>query len=545
MKKLLVLAMMATLLMAGSAFAVGRTLTPSANATFTFGNAGISSGPTTTNNDDSCDIGVAPAATLLLPYFEVDLVNRTTTTLFTITNVSRYPQIAHVTVWTDRSFAVLDFNIYLTGYDVQAINMADVLISGLVAQPNGTGPTGSQSPIGSLSVGAGTTPTNGSYSVTLNPNFLQTGIGCGTLPGLIPQSLMALVRSALTTGVYGSCASAGNTHTNAIGYVTIDVAASCTTALPSDGVTSYFGVAGGILYDNVLIGDYQQLGPAPAGTGTAPFLDAAGNAMVHIRAVPEGGPATGVNLPAATNLPYTFYDRYTVNGVGIPRTIDRRQPLPSLWAARWIQGGTGAFATNFKIWREGFNPTNACSNYAINGAIPVTEIVRFDEHENPYVGGQTVNCSPNCGPGQIVLPETSATNTTDTSIYPAMTGADVGGWMYLNLHNGATGGLNNYSVTRGNVSQVGGSSNLDTPRPSQNWVIVEMFGNLGTNHLSVDFDAAWLGNGCSPAVGVSTANQAGGAIIGPAGGVLVCPPGNTGCTPGVGAYTGTNTTPLP
>src|SRR5437016_3891160 len=107
MKKLLVLAMMATLLMAGSAFAINRNFAPVANATFSFPGPGTSSGPTTTNNDDSCDIGVAPAATLLLPYFEVDLVNRTTTTLFTITNVSRLPQIAHVTIWTDRSFPVL------------------------------------------------------------------------------------------------------------------------------------------------------------------------------------------------------------------------------------------------------------------------------------------------------------------------------------------------------------------------------------------------------------------------------------------------------
>ena len=99
MKKLTVLAMLAAVLMAGSAFAVNRHLTPSPNATFAFGAAGVASGPTTTNNDDSCDIGVAPAATLLLPYFEVDFGSPQTTarqTLFTITNVSAFPQIAHV-----------------------------------------------------------------------------------------------------------------------------------------------------------------------------------------------------------------------------------------------------------------------------------------------------------------------------------------------------------------------------------------------------------------------------------------------------------------
>jgi hypothetical protein len=74
-----------------------------------------------------------------------------------------------------------------------------------------------------------------------------------------------------------------------------------------------------------------------------------------------------------------------------------------------------------------------------------------------------------------------------------------------------------------------------------------MFGNVGTNRLSVDFDAAWLGNGCSAAATTSTANG-GTGIIGPAGGVFVCPPGTTltnGTVCGTGFATGTNTTPLP
>jgi len=148
------------------------------------------------------------------------------------------------------------------------------------------------------------------------------------------------------------------------------------------------------------------------------------------------------------------------------------------------------------------------------------------------------------------MPETSAQNTSSGN-FPAqgVLTADVGGWMYLNLNNGGSTG---YSVTRnvGGVPTIitgaGSTSNLAPPgsgtvgpRPSQNWTIVEMFGSAGGGQrLTVDFDAAWLGNGCSPAVGV-------GAVIAPAGGVLVCPPLDPGCTPGVAPYTGTNTTPLP
>lgn len=500
MKKLLVLAMMATLLMAGSAFAVDRHLSPVPNATFAFGAPGVASGPTTTNNDDTCDIGVAPAATLLLPYFEVDTTNRTQDTLFTITNVSRLPQIAHVTVWTDWSFPVLDFNIYLTGYDVQGISLNQVLTTGIVAQNVGTGPTTAQTqPSGPGSLSAG---------FTANPNFRAaqggaagSGIACSNQPGQLNPTLVTAVRTALTTGTYNpggtaACATpVGGTHANAIGYITIDVASNCSLALPTDPL--YYQTD--ILFDNVLIGDYQQLGPAPNGTAATSF-DAGGNAMVHIRAIPEGGAAGST---PGTNLPYTFYDRYTPT---TNRTLDRRQPLPALWAARYISGGTGNFATNFKIWREGFG-AGTCGTVAQNATLPVTEVVRFDEHENPNTSTPCTQ-SPCPTPTAVTLPETSAVNVA-TGPFPTTSSADVGGWMYLNLNN--AGGLGSYSVTR-NVGGVptpiiSGSTGLAATniRPSQNWVIVEMFGNVGTNRLTVDFDAAWLGNGCSAAVGLTNA----------------------------------------
>src|SRR5437667_11698044 len=118
--------------------------------------------PATTNNNDSCDIGVTPAATLLLPYFEVDTAAAAgtgATTLFTITNTSRFPQIAHVTLWTDWSFPVLDFNIFLTGYDVQGINLFDVIVRGFViSAPTGTSiTTVPGSPQGGFT-GTGATP---------------------------------------------------------------------------------------------------------------------------------------------------------------------------------------------------------------------------------------------------------------------------------------------------------------------------------------------------------------------------------------------------
>src|SRR5215813_6409377 len=72
-----------------------------------------------------------PAATLLVPYFEVDLNNPNgITTLFSINNASATAVLAHVTVWTDQSVPALDFDVYLTGYDVQTINLRDIFVGG-------------------------------------------------------------------------------------------------------------------------------------------------------------------------------------------------------------------------------------------------------------------------------------------------------------------------------------------------------------------------------------------------------------------------------
>lgn len=532
MKKITVLALLAAVLMVAPAFAVTRHLTPSPNATFAVGTAGVAAGPATTNNDDSCDIGTAPAATLLLPYFDVDIKSTQATahtTLFTITNVSNLPQIAHVTVWTDWSFPVLDFNIYLTGYDVQAINLYDIFNRGIIAPQTGTSdttvspanPTAGSQPAcattpGGCAPGA-LTPVNGA---TTNPN-INSFTGCANLPGAIPTPLLACVQSALTTGVYTcGCTSSqivGGTHADAIGYITVDVNANCNTSLPNQA--TYFTT--NILFDNVLIGDYQQINPNPA-TGNY----AGGNPMVSIRAVPEGGSVGSASTPP-TNLPDTFYDRYEGPGTTATRRLDRRQPLPSLFAARYIQGGTGAFNTNYEIWREGIT-TGQCSGTqaaSSNSALGIAEIVRFDEHENATTVAQTTVISP--APNvTLSLPETSSTPTS-ASLFPAMPSAagDVAGWMYLNLHNGGTDATT-LDYSRDGVTPAGAN------RASQNWVSVDMYAEGRYETL---FDAAWLGNGCSPPA-------LAGAQIGPAGGVLVCPPALTAGTcnqPPIG----TNVTP--
>ena len=260
-----------------------------------------SGSPSTTNNDDSCDIALLPAATLLLPYFEVDVSapqSVAQTTLFTVVNTSRVPQIARVTIWTDLGFPAVNFNLFLTGYDVQAINLYDVLARSVIAPPNGTS--------------SSTSPGSRSLANDANPNFAATAAAdCQINPGVVPAPIMNDIRSALTAGRISGCGAnkIGNTHANAIGFVTIDVVKTCSLSFP-DSAAFY----NDLLYDNVLTGDYQSVNPNAA-TGNY----AGGNPLVHIRAVPEGG-AAGAPTPV-TNLPYTFYDRYTPRAT--PKT-DRR-----------------------------------------------------------------------------------------------------------------------------------------------------------------------------------------------------------------------------
>ena len=418
--------------------------------------SGANNVPATTDNDDSCEITVAPAATLLLPFFDVNIDAPGETTIFTVTNVTSAPQIARVTVWTDWAYPVLTFNLFLAGYDLQSINLYDILARGIVA-PGGPGPTGLVAESGSVPGPDDSNPNIASCSEARPP---------GTLSNELLDSLQTLLTRGLydITGTTGCGRTrVGGSHTNARGYVTIDVVADCTSVFPNNPL--YYDAH--ILFDNVLIGDYQQLN---GGAAAGDF--ARGSPMVHIRAIPEGGPAGSIP-PDVTSLPYTFYDHYTPAS---NRKVDRRVPLPSTFAARWIENGTGGVQTNYKIWREGVtvgDQTSTCSGAALNSAMPFAEVIRFDERENSF--GYSPCYIHNCNEA----PRSSASYmiSSSSNLFPFHgLSPDVGGWMYLDLDNQPPSG---------------------TPsRPSQNWVVISM---TAQGRYAFDFDAAHFGNGCTAA----------------------------------------------
>ena len=389
----------------------------------------------TADNNNSCDIGTYPAATLLLAYFEVDVTkpeSSAANTIFTVINASRSAQIARVTIWTDTGYPAAWFNLFFGPFDVKPVSLWDVIVGGRF--PPSTAVPGD--------------------SKMMNAYIVSTE-HCGET-GTIPEETRAALQTMLTSGVSSSqSCRVGTSHPMAIGYVTVDLVNSCSNVSPTD--PSYYSKI--LLYDNVLTGDYERINP-----DTTVGNYAGGNPLVHIRAIPEGGAAgTGT-----TALPYTFYDRLTPDAA---RRIDRRQPLPSSFAARFIQGGSAAFATDYAIWREAAQPAAAgCTSTA--AAMPFGSMIRFDEVENATTVDQSV--------ASMTLPATSAP-ATRSAAFPPMAGFGVAGWMYLNLDNrGGTTAASAYSSSRA----------------SQNWVIVHM---RAEGRYAVDFDATSLSNGCSGA----------------------------------------------
>jgi hypothetical protein len=422
----------------------------------------VTGGPTTTDNDDSCDIALLPAATLLLPYFEVDANDRSgETTLFTVTNTTDRPQIARITLWTDFGYPVLDFNVWLTGYDTQSINLFDVIVRGIIASDRGTGSDVSDP---------------GELSDDSNP--LIDASNCERLPGLIPAIYTRRMIDAFTTGKVAQlgslpgCNTVGSPHATAVGYATIDVARTCGVLLPDD--PAYF--QNEILWDNVFTGDFQQV------NSTNQY--AQGNPLVHIRAVPEGATAIDrTDLAHHVNLAQTFYSRYQSGA-----TLDARQPLPARFVAHWISGGATSFQTSFKIWRAGrTTQSTACDAWMTQGGLlDVAEITMFDEDENPFAVATPIYDPPL--PYYKTLPSTSRTDASDSDHYPAPTNGAVAGWMYFNLDD----------VSPDTVAR-------------QAWIVTSM---RAEGRFSTDTDATALGNGCSPPVAESP-NYYGEGYIGP------------------------------
>ena len=313
-----------------------------------------------------CAFDAVPAATILFPFVSLDYNNPTggVSTTFSITNVSAEAQIVHVTVWTDFSAAILDFNILLTGYDVISMNIRDILINGQLPVTRYEAHSGSEgvSPNGPVSAG---NQLNGAW---VNPGMdlpaptNTLGTRCDTTnssyPGLyatpIPAGFLGLFQGYLQVSQTvdrlqsNDCeqsfadpyaltptpfwAERDTTYPTWM-YITADVVENCNKLFPD--APGYF--TGETREDNVLIGDVFW-------TSTDDRLSEASNA-VHLEASLF---LDQVATTAPTGFPVSFYHRYSVLGEGVS---DYREPLPTAWAFRYLGAGVDNIGTDIRVWK--------------------------------------------------------------------------------------------------------------------------------------------------------------------------------------------------
>jgi hypothetical protein len=420
-----------------------------------------------------CTIDDVPAATLLLPYFEVDLGSTSgITTLFSINNASASAAVAHVTLWTDESIPTLDFDVYLTGYDVQTINLRDIF-NGILPRTadDGADPTDTISNQGTLSQDInfpGSTGPCGSaatlYAASPTPTLSSTFI-----------EHIRNSHTGLSSPVYGGCVGLNYADNIARGYITVDSVTTCNLQFPSS--TGYFtGLAD---TRNILWGDYFYVEPGDN--------FASGETLVHIEACPA--PAVGQGTDECLFAPgdYTYYGRYVAGAA-----TDQREPLATNFASRFINGGPFSGGTDLIVWRDNklalgaTIPVHSCTTGRFSW-VPLNQadVVAFDEVENPqnlcFVGS---NVSPPIGGEETCFPvEAQRVNLTVSDVPFGSTPAPSSpfGWMFLNLNTTVSG-------------QVAGLP----PATAQAWVQTIM---SAEGRYSVGFDAIKLDTACDNLTG--------------------------------------------
>jgi hypothetical protein len=357
-----------------------------------------------------CAFDPAPAATLLFPFvvYNYEQGGDGYNTLMAITNVSSEAQIAHLTLWTDYSTAILDWNVLLTGYDVVTFDIRKILVEGQLpvtdsATPGGgifdDGPWSANNELVSGDV-AYTNPddpegtTIFDYASTANPS----GTGrCApdfeAYPGRfateqIDGFILDFFEDWLTASQQGNnyfedCWFRTSTDIDDADpyqipgtwwtdrdlsddswmYITVDVVNWCNKSFPDSA--TYFDdpdfanptLGGEALPWNVLIGDVSWV-------NNADRFSEVDNA-VHIES--DLDIPTVVTFNSDVNAPITSYGRYAV-----PQGfLDYREPLPSAWAIRYFFGTTPG-GINLKTYIRAYK-----THHGLDSNLPDLEVAGF------------------------------------------------------------------------------------------------------------------------------------------------------------------------
>jgi hypothetical protein len=367
-----------------------------------------------------------PAATLLLPYFEVDLGNTNgVDTLISVNNASASAAVANVVLWTDWGVPSLGFQIYLTGYDVQTIDLRTIFNGQLpVTADAGADPGDAVTHKGILSQDI-------NFPGSTGPCGAPSTLYSAPDPSLATKiTNLNRVHTGQSSNIDGKCWGAAHGDQIARGYVTVDTLTQCTLSTPADPAYFASGVAD---TRNILWGDVIYLNP---GQNTAQ-----GETLVHIEACDQGFSQYRPGISAGgggacpfTNSDYTFYGRYaTLAGK------DSREPLATTFAARY----QGASKTDLLVWRDTkTTPAKVTCGATRPSWFPLadTDVVAFDTEENPtdecaLASANSPAASSTCFPLATQRVNLRNGNAIAAKIKPPANA----GWLFLNLNHTVSG----------------------------------------------------------------------------------------------------------
>lgn len=302
-----------------------------------------------------CRVSDQPAATLLVPYFEVNLDDPSgATTLVSVNNSSSKPALSRLVLWTDWGVPTLAFDIYLTGYDIQTLNVRDLFRGALPA-----------------------TGTAVSHQGSLSRQSSTSFVGCegATVPALTAGEQEQLRAAHTGRPLPGTrparCAASGQAGANvATGYITVDSVNRCNphTLMKVENTPAHSGYF------------------AKGGTGLASNSNVLWGDVIYVNTrnnTAESQAAVAIVADSSFFSPgdYTFYGRYSNFD-----SRDDRAPLSSLYYTRYIEGAAIFGSTDLIVWRDSREAKPApleCGTQPSWSPLKEMQLVAFDEEENP------------------------------------------------------------------------------------------------------------------------------------------------------------------
>lgn len=308
---------------------------------------------------------VAPAATLLLPYFEVDLADPTDgiNTLFTVRNTADLSIVAHVMIFTDLSVGTVAFDVPLSRFATRRFDLREIFA--------GTATTvdevGGEKPV----VNAKDTPVDNPPPPPSSGTF-GSGFEDGTLGQWDAHESDATVETmrAHHTGQpserTGLCGGVDHEDSIARGYVVVDVVTGFAgPVFPNDGSYLGNGVAG-------------TLAPLNAITGSFRIVEPLNNSEL-------GSPMLHFEWADTDNFGPTFdgttfhgrYDDYMAH--------DRREPLGKQWVTTF-ESSEGKPASVL-YWQDPLvvvEPFETCGTPPAPFPISQQQVIGFDTDSNAF-----------------------------------------------------------------------------------------------------------------------------------------------------------------